>query len=171
MLGDLLQFGAVVFRLNHEQRTCVSSTTSSEDMGDLALAIAQFDKLIEDQVVVPHYQPIVTAGGLIVGFEALARSRLFGLDNPKMMFKAAEFFQKEAQLSRMLRTEALRRSGSGQRSALVSEYASGRALGSEAPDRFDAADSPGESGAGDHAGGARGLRGRCGDDQGSAPGA
>ncbi len=111
-LGDLVQFGAVVFRLNHEQRTSLAQTASSEDMGDLALAIAQFDKLIDDQVVVPHYQPIVTAdSGEIIGFEALARSRLFGLDSPKMMFRAAEFFQKEAQLSRMLRTEALRRSG------------------------------------------------------------
>ena len=97
VLGDLLQFGAVVFRLNHEQRTSLIQTASSEDMGDLALAIAQFDKLIDDQVVVPHYQPIVTADtGEVVGFEALARSRLFGLDNPKMMFKAAEYFQKEA---------------------------------------------------------------------------
>jgi EAL domain-containing protein (putative c-di-GMP-specific phosphodiesterase class I) len=110
-LGDLLQFGAVVFRLNHEQRTRVVQTSPSEDMGDLALAIAQFDKLIDDRVVVPHYQPIVTATGKVIGFEALARSRLFGLDNPAMMFKAAEFFQKEAQLSRLLRTEALRRSG------------------------------------------------------------
>ncbi len=112
VVGDLLQFGAVVFRLNHEQRTRIAQTESSADMADLAFAIAQFDKLIDDQVVVPHYQPIVTADtGEIVGFEALARSRLFGLDNPKMMFKAAEFFQKEAQLSRMLRTEALRQSG------------------------------------------------------------
>jgi EAL domain-containing protein (putative c-di-GMP-specific phosphodiesterase class I) len=110
VVGDLLQFGAVVFRLHHEQKTRMAVTASSEDMGDLALAIAQFDKLIDDQVVVPHYQPIVTADtGEIIGFEALARSRLFGLDNPKMMFKAAEFFQKEAQLSRMLRSEALRR--------------------------------------------------------------
>jgi len=111
-LGDLLQFGAVVFRLHHQQRTRIAQTSPAEDMGDLALAIAQFDKLIDDQVVVPHYQPIVTADtGETIGFEALARSRLFGLDNPKMMFKAAEFFQKEAQLSRLLRTEALRRSG------------------------------------------------------------
>jgi EAL domain-containing protein (putative c-di-GMP-specific phosphodiesterase class I) len=111
VVGDLLQFGAVVFRLHHEQQTRMAATQSSEDMGDLALAIAQFDKLIDDQVVVPHYQPIVTADtGEIIGFEALARSRLFGLDNPKMMFKAAEFFQKEAQLSRLLRSEALRRS-------------------------------------------------------------
>ena len=111
LLGDLLQFGAVVFRLHNEQRTRIAQTVPSEDMGDLALAIAQFDKLIDDQVVVPHYQPIVTAAGEIIGFEALARSRLFGLDNPAMMFRAAEFFQKEAQLSRLLRTEALRCSG------------------------------------------------------------
>jgi FOG: EAL domain len=112
VVGDLLQFGAMVFRLNHERRTCAAPTSASEDMGDLALAIAQFDKLIDDRVVVPHFQPIVSAQSSdVVGFEALARSRLFGLDNPAMMFKAAEFFQKEALLSRILRTEALGRSG------------------------------------------------------------
>jgi EAL domain-containing protein (putative c-di-GMP-specific phosphodiesterase class I) len=111
-LSDLLQFGATVFRLHNEQRTCLAATSCSGDMGDLALAIAQFDKLIEEQFVVPHFQPIVSAAtGQTVAFEALARSRLFGLDSPAMMFKAAEYFQKEAQLSRLLRTEALRRSG------------------------------------------------------------
>lgn len=111
-LGDLVQFGAAVFRLHNEQRTSLAQTSCSGDMGDLALAIAQFDKLIEEQVVVPHYQPIVEAGsGTTVAYEALARSRLFGLDNPAMMFKAAEYFQKEALLSRLLRVEALRRCG------------------------------------------------------------
>jgi EAL domain-containing protein (putative c-di-GMP-specific phosphodiesterase class I) len=111
-LGDLVQFGAAVFRLHNEQRTAVAPTSCLEDMGDLALAIAQFDKLIEDQVVVPHYQPIVEAEtGNTIAYEALARSRLFGLDNPAMMFKAAEYFQKEALLSRLLRVEALRRCG------------------------------------------------------------
>ncbi len=110
VLGDLVQFGAAVFRLNNEQRTCLAATSCSEDMGDLALAIAQFDKLIDEQVVTPHFQPIVDATtGETIAYEALARSRLYGLDNPAIMFKAAEFFQKEAQLSRMLRVEALRR--------------------------------------------------------------
>jgi EAL domain-containing protein (putative c-di-GMP-specific phosphodiesterase class I) len=109
-IGDLLQFGAAVFRLHNERKTRLVQTARASDLGDLALAIAQFDKLIDDRVVVPHFQPIVTAAGQIIGFEALARSRLFGLDNPKMMFKAAEFFQKEAQLSRLVRAEAVRRS-------------------------------------------------------------
>jgi EAL domain-containing protein (putative c-di-GMP-specific phosphodiesterase class I) len=77
-------------------------------MGDLALALAQFDKLIADQTVVPHYQPIVeVATGKAIAFEALARSSLFGLDKPAMMFKAAEYFQKEAELSRILRLAGL----------------------------------------------------------------
>ena len=37
----------------------------------------------------------------------LARSGLFGLDKPALMFKAAEFFQKEAELSRLLRRTEL----------------------------------------------------------------
>ena len=49
-LGDLVQFGAAVFRLHNEQRTSLAATSASEDMGDLALALAQFDKLIDEQV-------------------------------------------------------------------------------------------------------------------------
>jgi EAL domain-containing protein (putative c-di-GMP-specific phosphodiesterase class I) len=63
---------------------------------------------VSDASVVPVYQPIVKADtGEIVAYEALARSRLYGLDKPAQMFQAAEYFQMEAELSRMLRREEL----------------------------------------------------------------
>jgi EAL domain-containing protein (putative c-di-GMP-specific phosphodiesterase class I) len=106
--GDLLQFGAKAYRVDNQSWSDVSVTCQSEDVGDLALALAQFDKLIADQTVVPHYQPIVeSATGKRIAYEALARSSLFGLDKPAMMFKAAEYFQKEAELSRIMRLAAL----------------------------------------------------------------
>src|SRR5207248_438438 len=77
---DLLQFGAAVFRLRvqvqgHAQPS-LNATCQSENVGDLALALAQFEKLVNDNSVVPVYQPIVTADtGEIVAYEALARSR------------------------------------------------------------------------------------------------
>lgn len=109
---DLLQFGAAIFRLqSHSQNqnhSPLSMTCQSEGIGDLALALAQFEKLVSDASVVPVYQPIVRADtSEIFAYEALARSRLFGLDKPAQMFQAAEYFQMEAELSRMLRRQEL----------------------------------------------------------------
>ena len=103
--GDLAQFGGAVFRLlNRPTHTDLSITCQGEDIGDLALALAQFEKLISESSVVPVYQPIVTAADeRVIAYEALARSRLFGLDKPDLMFKAAEYFRMEAELSRLLR--------------------------------------------------------------------
>ena len=107
---DLLQFGAAVFRLRHHSQLppSLNATCQSEDIGDLALALAQFEKLVSDASVVPVYQPIVNAATAeIVAYEALARSSLFGLDKPAQMFQAAEYFHMEAELSRLLRREEL----------------------------------------------------------------
>jgi EAL domain-containing protein (putative c-di-GMP-specific phosphodiesterase class I) len=102
---DLVQFGASVFRLqdNHVQQN-LTVTCQSSDVSDLALALAQFEKLLTESSVIPVYQPIVTADtGCVVAYEALARSRLYGLDKPAQMFRAAEYLHMEAELSRMLR--------------------------------------------------------------------
>jgi EAL domain-containing protein (putative c-di-GMP-specific phosphodiesterase class I) len=109
---DLLQFGAAVFRLQNQsqqhQQPALNATCQSDGVGDLALALAQFEKLVSDASVVPVYQPIVTADTAeVFAWEALARSRLFGLDKPYQMFQAAEYFHMEAELSRMLRREEL----------------------------------------------------------------
>jgi len=107
---DLLQFGEAVFRLHVQSHTqsSLNVTSQSDNVGDLALALALFEKLVNDGSVVPVYQPIVTADtGEIFAYEALARSRLFGLDKPAQMFQAAEYFHMEAELSRMLRREEL----------------------------------------------------------------
>jgi EAL domain-containing protein (putative c-di-GMP-specific phosphodiesterase class I) len=106
--GDLVQFGASVFRISQQSQKDLSMTCQAEEVGDLALALAQFDKLISEPVVVPVFQPIVQAeDGQVVAYEALARSSLYGLDKPAQMFKAAEYFQMEAELSRLLRKAGL----------------------------------------------------------------
>ena len=106
---DLIQFGAAVFRLQNRSPSDLSVTCQSgEDIGDLALALAQFEKLINEPLLLPVYQPIVTADGKrVMAYEALARSSLFGLDKPAMMFRAAEYFRMEAELSRLLRRTEL----------------------------------------------------------------
>jgi EAL domain-containing protein (putative c-di-GMP-specific phosphodiesterase class I) len=108
--GDLIQFGAAAFRLQHQSQMegALNATCQSENIGDLALALAQFEKLVSESSVVPVYQPIVNATTAdVYAYEALARSRLFGLDKPALMFQAAEYFHMEAELSRMLRREEL----------------------------------------------------------------
>jgi EAL domain-containing protein (putative c-di-GMP-specific phosphodiesterase class I) len=107
---DLLQFGAAVFRLRSDSspQPALTPTCELEGVSDLALALAQFEKLINERAVAPVYQPIVTADtGETFAYEALARSRIVGLDKPAQMFKAAEHFHMEAELSRMLRREEL----------------------------------------------------------------
>jgi len=105
--GDLAQFGGAVFRLQNAQSD-LAMTCQGEDIGDLALALAQFEKLISESSVVPVYQPIVAAKSeQPMAYEALARSLLFGLDKPELMFKAAEYFRMEAELSRLLRRTEL----------------------------------------------------------------
>ena len=66
--NDMVQFGGTMFRLQQPSTQSAQSapanlcvTCQSEDVGDLALALAQFDKLIDDEFVVPVYQPIVEA--------------------------------------------------------------------------------------------------------------
>jgi EAL domain-containing protein (putative c-di-GMP-specific phosphodiesterase class I) len=111
--GDLVQFGGTVFRLQENSRRVLSATSQSEEIGDLALALAQFDKLWNDQSFIPAFQPIVTADGQPVAYEVLARSCLFGLEAPAQMFRAAEYFHMEAELSQLLARRALTASPPG----------------------------------------------------------
>src|SRR5262245_31509999 len=105
--GDYLQFAKVVFRVNREAYLS-NSRTSLGASCDEALAMIQFDKLVSQRNVVPYFQPIVrVSDGSRVGFEVLARSRLFGLQNPSAMFSAASLLESEGVLSRLCRTEAV----------------------------------------------------------------
>ncbi len=106
--GDIIQFATVVFRVGSEAKRTESGTIA-EDTCDRALAMMQFDRLINDGAVVPFFQPIVTMTDTpeIIGFEALGRSRLFGLQTPNEMFTTASKLNLEAELSRVLRTRGL----------------------------------------------------------------
>ena len=115
--GDLIQFAELAFLVAHkpngeESDTAtgtVSSGTVSKDVGDSALALMQFEKLMQQDAIVPHYQPIVAMGNqALVGAELLGRSRLVGLQNPASMFKAAQQFDREVELSRLLRKVGLK---------------------------------------------------------------
>lgn len=106
--GDIVQFATVVFRVGRELQSSESGTIA-EDTCDRALAMMQFDRLIHDGAVVPFYQPIVTMEETpkVIGFEALGRSRLFGLQTPGEMFTTASQLNSETELSRVLRRRGL----------------------------------------------------------------
>jgi EAL domain-containing protein (putative c-di-GMP-specific phosphodiesterase class I) len=105
--GDYVQFAKVVFRLGQEA-VLSNSHTQLGAAADEALALIQFDKLMSQRNVVPFFQPIVNVrDGRRIGFEVLARSRLFGLQTPAAMFSAAQVLELEGELSRMCRSEGL----------------------------------------------------------------
>lgn len=105
---DLLQFADIAFRVKSERRA-TTCQTMQEDVCDKALALVQFDRLMENRLVTPFYQPIVDMKtGAFRGYEVLARSRLFGLESCAAMFDAAARLNMEVELSRMLRWEGVR---------------------------------------------------------------
>ncbi len=108
--GDLVQFAQIVFRAGI-QTDCRNSQTIQDDAADRALALIQFDKLMTERAVTPHFQPIVKMQDQeTIGYELLGRSRLFGLTSPQAMFSAAAVLDLEAELSRILRYEGIRHS-------------------------------------------------------------
>lgn len=108
--GDLIQFADLPFRASHETEKR-DSRTIHEDVCDRALGLVQFDKLMVEKAVVPHFQPIVVLNDeSIMAYEILGRSRLVGLETPAAMFRAAANLGLEVELSRMLRIEGIRAS-------------------------------------------------------------
>ncbi len=106
---DLIHFAEAPFRIRRQSRTGMTAGTISENVCDQALALVQFDRLMSQRLVRPHFQPIVTLqGGRSIGFEILGRGSVFGLESVGAMFQAAEQLNLEVELSRLLRWEGLR---------------------------------------------------------------
>jgi EAL domain-containing protein (putative c-di-GMP-specific phosphodiesterase class I) len=105
---DLIQVADIAFRIRCDDHLA-NPHTIAEDVCDQALALVQFDRMMENRLVTPHFQPIVDiANGSTVGFEVLARSRMFGLESSVAMFSAAARLNMEVELSQMLRWEGIR---------------------------------------------------------------
>jgi EAL domain-containing protein (putative c-di-GMP-specific phosphodiesterase class I) len=106
--GDRLQFGTALFTV----RRCgpaQTMATVSEDVAGMAFACMQFDRLVSEPAVTPHFQPIIRFGdSRRVGYEVLARSRLIGLESPAQMFRVAAELDMEQELSCLMRREGLR---------------------------------------------------------------
>ena len=104
---DIVQFADIPFRLMI-QSARTDTVTESQDVCDQALALVQFDRLMSDEAVVPHYQSIVDLRSKqIIGYEVLGRSRIPHLESPAAMFSAAAHFNLETKLSQMFRWKAV----------------------------------------------------------------
>jgi EAL domain-containing protein (putative c-di-GMP-specific phosphodiesterase class I) len=106
---DLVHFAEAPFRIRRQSLTSLTSGTIAENVCDQALALVQFDRLMSQRLVVPHFQPIVDIlSGECVGHEVLGRSRVYGMESIRQMFYAAAQLNLEIELSRMLRWEGVR---------------------------------------------------------------
>lgn len=105
--GDLIQFASLVFRVG-VQGQITEHQTIHKDNCDQALAMMQFDRLIDSGAFFPFFQPIVTMEDQAhVGYEVLGRSKLFGMQSPIEMFSAASQLNLESQLSEMFRNRGI----------------------------------------------------------------
>ena len=104
---DLVQFANVAFRVQ-QQTAADDPHTVQANACDRAMALVQFDKLMSEHAVTPFFQPIVSLATMeVVGYEALGRSPLFGLETPAEMFHTAAELSLDIELSVMLRWESV----------------------------------------------------------------
>lgn len=107
-VDDLVQIADVAFRVRCDDHATAAHTVA-EDVCDQALALVQFDRMMENRLVTPFFQPIIElTDGNVTGYEVLARSRMFGLESSAAMFSAASRLNMEVELSQMLRWEGVR---------------------------------------------------------------
>jgi EAL domain-containing protein (putative c-di-GMP-specific phosphodiesterase class I) len=104
---DLVQFGDVTLRVGRRS-VGRSDVAVVESVWDEELARARFDELFDKRAVACDFQPIVELANLKpAAFQALPRSRLFGLSKPSELFETAAHFDHEAELYELLRYEAV----------------------------------------------------------------
>ncbi len=105
--SDLVQFATLIFRVGRQGADSENQTVQ-EASEDRALAMMQFDRLINDGNLCPYFQPIVRLSSReLVGYEVLGRSRLFGLQMPNEMFHAASQLNLESELSEVFRMRGI----------------------------------------------------------------
>ncbi|TWU51885.1 EAL domain-containing protein [Rubripirellula reticaptiva] len=106
---DLIHFAEAPFRVRRQSPTGMSNGTYAENVCDQALALVQFDRLMSERLVKPHFQAIVDMkDSQAIGFEILGRGSVFGLESVGAMFQAAEQLNLEVELSQLLRWEGIR---------------------------------------------------------------
>lgn len=105
--GDNLQFGMVQFRVC-QSNTRSNGATLEVDANDQALTALRFGQVMSQRSVVPFFQPLVNLDDhSLLGYEALLRCRVEGLESPARLFKAAADADEEESLSILAREQSL----------------------------------------------------------------
>jgi EAL domain-containing protein (putative c-di-GMP-specific phosphodiesterase class I) len=118
--GDHVEFADMEFRIDYvdpaakndapsddaiesQSKTCQSMESLAEDW-----ILSQFETLISKRAINPHFQPILEIDGRRnLGYEALARSDVPGLQQPATMFGTAALLEREVDLSHICRDRAI----------------------------------------------------------------
>src|SRR5690606_34371942 len=83
-------------------------TAQAVDILESNWVLSQFHQLLQEQEITPSYQPLIRLKDeATIGYEALARTSLIGLENPAEMFRTAEMVNREVELSLICRIKAL----------------------------------------------------------------
>ena len=113
--GDHIEIADIEFRLEFRDRRAdgmnrgeKNKTAQCVDSFEPDWMLSQFDALIREKAITPHFQPIVNLrDGTMFGMEALARSTICGLENPGLMFQTAQLVHREVELSLVCRQRAV----------------------------------------------------------------
>ncbi len=106
---DLLHFAEAPFRVLRQSATGQAVGTIPRNVCDEALALVQFDRMMSEKLVRPHFQGIVEiVAENVIGYEILGRGSVFGLESVAAMFHAASQLNLEVELSELLRWEGVR---------------------------------------------------------------
>jgi EAL domain-containing protein (putative c-di-GMP-specific phosphodiesterase class I) len=115
--GDHIEIADLEFRVDfqpsqaalHNQKGSFSETCGEMPTFESGWILTQLDELIDHKAIIPHYQAIVALfNNSTVGYEALARSSVTGLENPFAMFQTAHLANREVELSIVCREQAVR---------------------------------------------------------------
>lgn len=114
--GDHIELADIEFRVEYapssvpafNQKGSYSETCGEIDTFEAAWVLTQLDELIDRHAVTPVFQAIVAVyNDSTVGYEALARSPISGLENPCTMFEMARLANREVELSLVCRERAV----------------------------------------------------------------
>src|SRR5690606_31889039 len=102
--GDHIELADIEFRVEYaptnmpafNQKGSYSETCGEVDTFEAAWVLTQLDVLLDRHCVLWHSQQIVAVfNDSSVGYEALARSPVIGLENPHTMFETARLANRE----------------------------------------------------------------------------
>ncbi len=111
--GDVVHFGQSIFSVVRVSQTAstpgdFNNKTFVASIPEDAVLYEGFDRLMDRPDIDPYFQPIVRlCDQEIIGYEALVRSKVPGLEFPDRIFKIAAMRTAEAKLSELCRSEAL----------------------------------------------------------------